>query len=89
MKWIAIALAMASAARGQSPGTGGLEVSSTPPAEIWIDGTDTGKTTPLHIELKAGTHPLRLTLPDGRAWGTNVNITPGKTASISWTFRHP
>ncbi|RMG19213.1 MAG: PEGA domain-containing protein, partial [Deltaproteobacteria bacterium] len=49
-------------------------------ANVWIDGKDTGKQTPLiNYELPAGTHRIELKLPDGRSTQLTVEIQPNET----------
>ncbi len=48
-------------------GTGGtLEIGSRPPAEVWIDGRDSGWTTPAKIPITPGRHRVTLITPDGK-----------------------
>jgi hypothetical protein len=55
---------------------GYLDVSSDPPAKIFIDDADTGKLTPqTHFPVKAGHHKLTLATVDGahsRSFGFTV-----------------
>jgi hypothetical protein len=64
--------------------TGTLVVQSTPTgAQIWVDGTNTGKVTPDSIKnLSAGAHSLTLKLDGYKdTVQTNVTITAGFTTS--------
>jgi hypothetical protein len=67
-----------------TPTTGNLFVQSTPVgAQIWVDGTNTGKVTPDSVKnLSAGTHSLTLKLDGYKdTVQTNVTITAGFTTS--------
>ena len=64
--------------------TGTLFVQSAPTgAQIWVDGTNTGKVTPDSVKnLSAGTHSLTLKLDGYKdTVQTNVTITAGFTTS--------
>ena len=64
--------------------TGTLVVQSTPTgAQIWVDGTNTGKVTPDSIKnLSAGTHSLTLKLDGYKdTVQTSVSITAGFTTN--------
>jgi hypothetical protein len=65
--------------------TGYLDVSSDPPAKIFVDDADTGKTTPAaHLQLKAGHHKLTLVTPDGTKKRTiGFTIEAGQTTKLS------
>ncbi len=56
--------ALASLAFGQT-GNGSLKVTSYPSgAEVWIDGVNTGKTTPMSVSLSVGEHVVRVAVPN-------------------------
>jgi hypothetical protein len=82
-------MAMALAARGSTPEDGGalgyLDVSSDPPAEIFIDGADIGQTTPAqHVPRHVGHHKLTLTVPDGSHKRTiGFTIGAGQTTQLT------
>ncbi len=94
--WAACALALVAAAaqpvaaragahRSADSDTGYLEVTSDPRAEVLIDDTDTGKTTPVaRLPLKAGHHKLTLTTsnPD-RKKSIGFKIEAGQTTKLS------
>ncbi len=65
-------------------GTGFLDVSSDPPAKLFIDDVDTGKLTPQpRFELKVGHHKLSLVRLDGgpaRTFGFTIE------AGETWKF---
>jgi hypothetical protein len=65
--------------------TGFLDVSSDPPAKIFVDDADTGKTTPEpHLALKAGHHKLKLVTKDGAHNRTiGFTIEAGQTTKLS------
>jgi len=71
--------------RSAQTDTGTLEVSSDPPAHVFIDDVDTKTVTPQpRLELKAGHHKLTLVTLDGsrkRSLGFNVEI--GQTTKLS------
>lgn len=69
--------------------TGTLFVQSTPAgAQIWVDGSNTGKVTPDSIKnLSAVNHALTLKLDGYRdSIQTNISITAGQTVSKSITL---
>lgn len=72
-----------------TPTTGNLAVDSNPNgAQIWIDGSNTGKVTPDTIKnLSAGTHSLTLKLDGYKdTVQTNISITAGQTTSRNITL---
>lgn len=72
-----------------TPTTGNLAVVSTPAgAQIWVDGTNTGKVTPDTVKnLSAGNHSLTLKLDGFRdTVQTNITITAGQTTSRNITL---
>lgn len=74
---------------GSTPTTGNLAVVSTPVgAQIWVDGTNTGKITPDTVKnLSAGTHSLTLKLDGYKdSVQTGITITAGQTASRTITL---
>jgi hypothetical protein len=74
---------------GSTPTTGNLAVVSTPVgAQIWVDGTNTGKVTPDTVKnLSAGTHSLTLKLDGYKdSVQTGITITAGQTASRNITL---
>lgn len=56
---------------------GTLIVESTPPATVYIDGQETGR-TPLEIDLEAGSYTVELRAPGYRSYRTNRTIEPGR-----------
>ena len=65
--------------------TGRISVTSAPSgASIFLDGIDTGQTTPYTIfEVSAGFHAIRLTLDGHTDWGPRgVSVTVGETATV-------
>lgn len=72
-----------------TPTTGNLAVGSTPAgAQIWVDGSNTGKLTPDTVKnLSAGSHSLTLKLDGYRdTVQTNITITAGQTTSRNITL---
>ncbi len=67
---------------------GSVKLSSTPSgATIWLDGTNTKKTTPEILEgLTPGKHSLKLTLDGYNDYTGSVNITSGKQTDCSKTL---
>jgi len=65
---------------------GWLDISSDPPAEIFVDDQDTKTVTPQHhIALPAGHHNLKLVTTDGsrqRKIGFKVEAGKGTTLTI-------
>ena len=58
----------------------GFSITSVPPgASVWIDGTETGRTTPAEFaDLTPGNHVVRLTMDGHEAWtSTTLNVTAG------------
>jgi hypothetical protein len=51
---------------------GALKVTSFPSgAEVWVDGTNTGKVTPMSVSLPVGDHEVAVQIP-GSGWSTDV-----------------
>ena len=65
-------------------GTGALVVFSRPPgADVFLDERLVGS-TPLSLdEVTAGTHGVRIALPEHRAWVTSVTVTPGASHRVA------
>jgi hypothetical protein len=58
---------------GQS-GNGSLKVTSYPSgAGVWIDGVDTGKTTPMSASVSIGQHVVRVSVP-GIGWNDDERV---------------
>lgn len=69
----------------QAPGN--LNISSTPSgAEIFIDGGDTGFSTPNIISLIPGDHDVKLTYPNYNDYITSVTIISNQTTTITPTL---
>jgi hypothetical protein len=63
------------------------QVSSDPPgAEIFVDGTSSGRFTPARIEVSAGTHTVTLKLNGYRAVKRTVSASEGGTVPITESF---
>ncbi len=93
----AIALAgggalLADAFRGENttPTAGGAGFvyveTSEPGAEVWIDGRQTGKRTPVMIDVDAGRRVVAVKHPDHREWSTEAEVRPGQTEKIIATL---
>ena len=67
---------------------GTLRVDSVPSgARVFLDGSDTGRITPVRFTVDAGSHTVRLTLEGMEDWGpTTVTVVEGKTKSVSATL---
>lgn len=65
------------------PLTGLADFSSFPSgAQVNVDGSFSGKTTPCTLELSVGVHWVEFFIPGGKANGQNINISAGKTISV-------
>ncbi len=63
---------------------GWAEVESEPKgADIWVDGTPTGKSTPSRMELPTGTHTVTLKLEGFQPIKRTVQLSEGGTVSLS------
>ena len=64
--------------------TGAIVVFSRPSgAEVFLDERLVGS-TPLSLdEVAAGTHGVRIALPEHRTWATSVNVTPGSSRRVA------
>jgi hypothetical protein len=71
--------------------TGILNVSSDPPAEIFIDDADTKKMTPQpNLVLSAGHHRLKLVTPDAaHERKIGFTIEAGKTTTLTFHLSTP
>ena len=70
------------------PTTGRLAISSDPEgAAIIIDGTDTGKVTPIQLTLDQGQHTLALRKEGFRELSSSVNLRPGEMFNYSPTLK--
>jgi hypothetical protein len=71
--------------RADQTDTGVLDVTSDPPAHVFIDDVDTKTVTPqTHLELKAGHHKLTLVTLDGSRKRTlGFNVETGQTTRLS------
>jgi hypothetical protein len=72
-----------------APGTPGtLMISSMPWAYIWVDGRDTGRTTPLlGYTLNPGPHEVQLRTAMGQVYKQRVQMVPGQTTRLSHLFQ--
>ncbi|MCU0630630.1 MAG: PEGA domain-containing protein [Methanoregulaceae archaeon] len=73
----------------QAPATGTLSVSSSPSgARIYLDGTDTGYTTPKTLSsISAGTHTVRCSKSGYTDQSQSVTVTAGQTTSVTLTLQ--
>jgi hypothetical protein len=68
---------------GSGSGTVVLTVSSEPPgAEIFVDGTGAGSTTPDTLLIPAGTHAVTLRLCDYEEWTKTYDAVDGDTLVV-------
>jgi len=74
--------------QGQAPATGSVSVSSTPTgARIYLDGADTGYTTPRIINsVTVGTHAVRCTLAGYNDQTQSATVSAGKTSTVKMTL---
>ena len=73
------------ARRASAPNrTGAIVVFSRPSgAEVFLDEQLVGS-TPLSLdEVAAGTHGVRIALPEHRTWATSVNVMPGSSLRVA------
>ncbi|MGC1620172.1 MAG: PEGA domain-containing protein, partial [Candidatus Acidiferrum sp.] len=64
------------------------QVDTTPKgAEIFLDGTTTGQTTPSRVQMPAGLHTLVVRLPGYQQVRRTVQASEGGTVSIQETLR--
>jgi len=61
--------------------TGALRVQSMPPARVFVDGKDTGKTTPMAMTIAAGKHKITFQVGDSK-YTFSVVVEPGQTTSL-------
>ncbi len=61
---------------------GVIKVASTPPAQIYLDGVDTGKTTPATVQATAGNHKITLSVK-GDKFTYTVRVKEGETVTFS------
>ena len=75
--------------RQSTTSTGTLVVSSTPSgAQVVLDGTSTGKTTPATItSVTAGSHSVKLSLSGYADTTVSVTVATNQTTSVSLTLR--
>jgi len=71
-------------------GPGALQISTTPTATVFLDGTQVGITPYFDDKIKAGEHTVKLT-PESTegnltSWEGKVNLLPGILTSIKRTF---
>jgi hypothetical protein len=74
-----------------APEPGVLAVASTPAARIFIDGTDTGKSTPLTLSLAPGKHKLTFAIASDEG-GLNrytypITVRAGEKTAITKNFQ--
>jgi hypothetical protein len=66
---------------------GWLTVRSEPKARLWIDGSDTGKVTPVtRLELSAGKHKIELVADAGLRRSLGIVITKGEEKRLDVTM---
>ena len=71
------------------PETGSIQVGSTPAgARVYLDGTDTGRTTPtLLTGVLAGSRTVKLALDRYQDWSASVTVSRDQTAAVSTTLQ--
>ena len=66
---------------------GRLTVDANATAEVWIDGRDTGFTTPtILLPLALGPHRVEVRMPDGSGANRRINIHRGETLRLMLTL---
>jgi hypothetical protein len=59
-----------------------------PWAYVWVDGRDTGRTTPLlGYTLNPGPHEVQLRTAMGQVYKQRVQMVPGQTTRLSHLFQ--
>lgn len=78
-----------SAAFAISANVGTIKVTSNPAnAAIWLDGNNTGRTTPATLnDVPAGSHTIRLVLERYQDWETTVTVTRNITTTVPATLQ--
>jgi hypothetical protein len=78
----------AAAAPAAAPGTPGtLVINSVPWALVFIDGRDTGRSTPLMgYTIAAGTHEVKLQTATGQVHVERVTVAAGQTVRVMRRF---
>lgn len=66
-------------------GTGTLALASKPSARVFLDGKDTGKTTPLQITASPGRHKVTFMI-DGSKYTFSVQVEAGQTTRLVKSF---
>ena len=61
---------------------GVIKIASTPAAKIWLDGIDTGKTTPVTLKAMAGKHKITFVLGADK-YTYAVTVKEGETTSLT------
>jgi hypothetical protein len=68
--------------------SGKLVVTSTPEgASIWLDGKNTNRVTPDTLEVRIGTHSVRLILKGYEDYTTTVHLVEGQTDTVDATLK--
>jgi hypothetical protein len=63
--------------------SGLLRLQTTPWAHVFVDGRDTGRTTPTQLRVPAGRHTIGLRTADGVMNTVVVTVGPGETQRIA------
>jgi hypothetical protein len=67
---------------------GWISINSTPQgAAIWVNGTNSGATTPALLEGAPNTYQIKLTLSGYQDWQQDVAITAGETTYVNATLQ--
>jgi hypothetical protein len=68
-------------------GEGILLISTVPWSRVIIDGSDTGRDTPVRaLRVSAGDHLIVLRTPEGEEHNVNVSVSAGRTVRIIRRF---
>lgn len=74
----------ADAKPADAPTMGSLSVSSNPSGKVFLDGADTGMTTPVvDLPVAAGKHTLKIMSADGREQSSDFEIEAGGTLNLN------
>jgi len=73
------------AKKSDSAAHGSLDMSSSPPASVVLDGRPLGK-APRTVEIAPGPHTVVFVHPERGRMSVSVNVSPGRTTNASANF---
>ena len=82
-----VASRAAAAPQAAAGGDGRLNLSSTPPSNVVLDGRPLGVTPRSNIKVKAGAHSVVFIHPKLGRKNARANVKPGATSNVSVRFR--